>query len=56
LIHGFLLALGLWIHNIDQLARDRTVNAIDLFGFGSSGRPIFSNYALEAERQMVKSI
>ncbi|EFX80105.1 hypothetical protein DAPPUDRAFT_318953 [Daphnia pulex] len=56
LIHGFLSALGLWIHNIDQLARDRTVYAIDVLGFGSSGRPTFSNDALEAERQMIKSI
>lgn len=56
LIHGFLSALGLWIHNIDQLARDRAVYAIDLLGFGSSGRQTFSNDALEAERQMVKSI
>ncbi|EFX65609.1 hypothetical protein DAPPUDRAFT_333027 [Daphnia pulex] len=56
LIHGFLSALGLWVLNLDELAQNRPVYAIDLLGCGSSGRPTFSSDAVEAERKMVKSI
>jgi hypothetical protein len=32
LIHEFLSALGLWVLNLDDLAKNRPVYAIDLFG------------------------
>jgi len=36
LIHGFGMAIGHWRHNLQPLARERTVYALDLLGFGAS--------------------
>lgn len=41
LIHGFNLALGVWILNLDELSENRKVYAIDMLGFGRSSRPKF---------------
>lgn len=56
LLHGFASGVALWCLNLDTLAWNRPVYAMDLLGFGSSSRPNFSSNALEAESQMVKSI
>uniref|UniRef100_A0A7S4IV17 AB hydrolase-1 domain-containing protein n=1 Tax=Vannella robusta TaxID=1487602 RepID=A0A7S4IV17_9EUKA len=41
LMHGWSSGLALWSKNIDQLAKHYNVYAIDLLGFGRSGRPFF---------------
>ena len=46
LVHGFNLALAVWILNLDQLAERRKVYAIDLLGFGRSSRPKFKKKEL----------
>jgi abhydrolase domain-containing protein 4 len=56
LVHGFGMGAALWVMNIDELAKNRTVYAIDMLGFGRSARPKFAKDALEAEKQFVKSI
>lgn len=56
MVHGFGGGIGLWAMNIDALAKDRTVYAIDLLGFGRSSRPQLSGDPEEAEEQFVKSI
>lgn len=39
LLHGLSSYMGFWEHQIDPLARERRVLALDLPGFGASGRP-----------------
>jgi pimeloyl-ACP methyl ester carboxylesterase len=39
LLHGVPLSLLTWRHNIDYLARQATVIAIDMKGYGMSGKP-----------------
>lgn len=56
LLHGFGAGLGFWILNIDALAQDRPVYAIDLLGFGKSSRPKFSKEATEVEDQYIESL
>jgi abhydrolase domain-containing protein 4 len=56
LIHGFAAALGFWLQNIDFLAQDNPVYAIDLLGFGKSSRPNFAEDADEIELQYCESI
>jgi len=57
LIHGFGAGLGFWSGNIDMLSKKYTVYAIDLLGFGRSGRPKFKGTTSDdAENMWVSSI
>ena len=39
LLHGLSSSMGYWAHNLPELSRDRRVLALDLPGYGASGRP-----------------
>lgn len=56
LLHGFGGGVGLWAMNVDTLAKNRTVYAFDMLGFGRSSRPQLSVDPGEAEEQFVDSI
>jgi pimeloyl-ACP methyl ester carboxylesterase len=56
LMHGFAAGLGFWLRNIDELAQNRPVYAIDLLGFGKSSRSEFAQDANEIEAQFCDSV
>lgn len=56
MLHGLGAGVGLWVLNLDSLAKHRPVYAIDILGFGRSSRPNFSSDAMTAEKQLVKSV
>lgn len=56
LVHGLGAGVALWVLNLDALARERPVYAIDVLGFGRSSRPRFSTDPMVVEKQLVKSI
>ncbi|XP_011177916.2 (Lyso)-N-acylphosphatidylethanolamine lipase isoform X2 [Zeugodacus cucurbitae] len=56
LLHGLGAGVAMWVMNLDSIAKDRPVYAMDVLGFGRSSRPSFSNDALICEKQFVKSV
>jgi len=56
LLHGMGSGIALWVLNLDYLAHNRPVYAIDVLGFGRSSRVSFSSDPAEAEQQLVQSI
>jgi abhydrolase domain-containing protein 4 len=56
LIHGYAGGAALWVQNIDALAQNNPVYAIDLLGFGKSSRSEFSSDAETIEKQYCDSI
>ncbi|XP_050325233.1 (Lyso)-N-acylphosphatidylethanolamine lipase isoform X1 [Bactrocera neohumeralis] len=56
LLHGLGAGVAMWVMNLDSIAKDRPVYAMDVLGFGRSSRPGFSNDALICEKQFVKSV
>ncbi|XP_063385665.1 (Lyso)-N-acylphosphatidylethanolamine lipase isoform X1 [Cydia fagiglandana] len=56
MLHGMGAGVALWCPNLDALAANRPVYAIDLLGFGRSSRPKFSTDADKVEAQWVESV
>ncbi|XP_037948748.1 (Lyso)-N-acylphosphatidylethanolamine lipase-like isoform X2 [Teleopsis dalmanni] len=56
LLHDLGAGIALWVMNLDSLAKDRPVYAMDILGFGRSSRPTFSTDALKCEKQYVKCV
>jgi len=56
LLHGMGSGVALWVLNLDTLAQDRPLYAIDVLGFGRSSRVPFSRDPAEAEMEFVQSI
>ncbi len=56
LIHGFASSLVTWYRNIDELARDHRVYAIDLKGWGLTDKPSAGDYSLLAQAHHVRAL
>jgi len=57
MIHGFGGGIGIWIGNLDELAKHFTIYALDILGFGRSSRPLFTgNTTEESEQWFLESI
>jgi 2-hydroxymuconate-semialdehyde hydrolase len=55
LIHGFASSIVTWHRNIDDLARDHRVYAIDLKGWGLSDKPSDGDYSLLAQAHHLRT-
>lgn len=56
LLHGFGAGSAFWAMNLEELAQDHPVYAIDTLGFARSSRPAFSLDPEKIEQQFVDSI
>jgi len=56
MVHGMGSGLALFAMNYDQLAKSRTIYAIDLPGYARSSRPKFSSTPEIAEKQYVQAL
>jgi len=56
LLHGIPLSLVTWRHNIDHLARTATVLAVDLRGFGRSGKPVNADYTVPGHARAIEDL
>ncbi|GLY30463.1 alpha/beta hydrolase [Kineosporia sp. NBRC 101731] len=56
LLHGIPLSSFTWRHNIDHLARQADVIAMDLRGFGQSGKPAGADYTLAGHAAVVIAV
>jgi len=56
LIHGIPLSLATWRHNIEALARDFSVIAVDMRGFGRSEKPEGGDYSVEAHARVLADV
>eukprot|EP01063_Lacrimia_lanifica_P020304 TRINITY_DN27636_c0_g1_i1.p1 TRINITY_DN27636_c0_g1~~TRINITY_DN27636_c0_g1_i1.p1 ORF type:complete len:385 (+),score=105.41 TRINITY_DN27636_c0_g1_i1:51-1205(+) len=56
MLHGFASGAALWCMNLEELAKDRPVHAIDVLGFGRSSRPNFAKDGEDVEKQFIDSI
>jgi len=57
MIHGFGGGIGIWVGNLDSLAKHFTIYALDILGWGRSSRPTFSgNSAETAEHWFLEGI
>nr|XP_004292903.2 PREDICTED: pheophytinase, chloroplastic [Fragaria vesca subsp. vesca] len=53
LVHGFGASIPHWRRNIKTLAKNYTVYAIDLIGFGASDKPIGFSYTMEKWAELI---
>ncbi|KAI4351916.1 hypothetical protein L6164_006217 [Bauhinia variegata] len=53
LVHGFGASIAHWRRNIKILAKNYTVYAIDLLGFGASDKPPGFSYTMETWAQLI---
>ena len=56
MMHGMGAGIGIWSLNLDSLAKDRVVYAVDLPGFARSSRCNFSSDPEEVEEQYIVCI
>ncbi|CAL1414144.1 unnamed protein product [Linum trigynum] len=53
LVHGFGASIPHWRRNIETLAKNRAVYAIDLLGFGESDKPEGFSYTMETWAELI---
>jgi len=51
MLHGFGGGVGIWVGNLDLIARHFTIYAMDILGFARSSRPAFSGNSPEASEE-----
>jgi pimeloyl-ACP methyl ester carboxylesterase len=55
LIHGFASSVVTWYRNMDDLARDHRVYAIDLKGWGLTDKPSHGDYSMRGQAHHVRT-
>jgi pimeloyl-ACP methyl ester carboxylesterase len=57
MLHGFAAGLAFWVSNFEPLAKNHTIYAIDLPGFGRSSRVAYRGSSIkEAEEYFVLTL